>query len=386
MKPSLLTLFVVLAGASLAAPPVSAAIDADAQVVKVRAKKSDGSSGCVENGVELNNCFASTGAAATWIMNTRKPTATTPLIVEIGPGNYKGLTLECDATWGGHTTFRGAGMNQTVFDSMSWGTMRFDSCTKLHFSDLTVKNTVYGGISWNGGGESTWTNVQVQGAGQGWYSDYCGQVRGSHYWFSSRITSVALVGFNGRANAYFERCDESWFFGSEITTTVQAGAHPASGGVVNAAGQGIIHVYGSVLRAFIDGPTTGLGVAAARSGELETGGEIHIHGTGIDVTSSIGANIIALYASNGGTIHADASAYNMSTGGTITRIMKDANPATHVHAPYHWQHIPNSPLVSVTGADMTTETIGTDINMLVYNSQCTGGGGPWYNVALRTCR
>jgi hypothetical protein len=381
MKPSLLTLFVVLAGASLAAPPVSAAIDADAQVVKVRAKKSDGSSGCVENGVELNNCFASMGAAVTWIMNTRKPTATAPLIVEIGPGNYGQLNLECDATWGGHTTFRGAGMNQTVFNPMSFGTMTFDSCTKLHFSDLTVKNTVYGGIKWNGGGESTWTNVQIQGAGQGWYSDYCGQVRGSHYWFSSRISSVALD-FNGRANAYFERCDESWFFGSEITTTVQAGAYPASGGVVNAAGQGIIHVYGSVLRAFIDGPTAGLGVAAARSGELETGGEIHIHGTGIDVISNTGANIIALIASNNGEIHANQSSYNLKTTGSKTRI---SNNGGHVHAPYLWEEHPTPPnITSQDGADIAVVTTpGGTPSMVIYSAACAS---KWFDIGTNACR
>ncbi|MBI3547098.1 MAG: hypothetical protein HY081_11010 [Gammaproteobacteria bacterium] len=385
MKPSLLISF-VMAGVLFTAPPVLAAIDADAPVVKVRAKKSNGSSGCVENGVTLNNCFATPGAAVNWIVTTRMPTATAPLLVEIGPGSYGGFEMECDTTWGGHTTFRGAGMDHTILYSAGFGTITLNSCTNLNFSDLTIKNTVYGGIKWNGGGESTWTNIRVQSAGQGWYSDYCGQARGSHYWFGSRITNLALVGFNGRANAYLERCDESWFFGSEIATTVQADAFPATGGVVNATGQGIIHVYGSVLRALIDGPTVAPGVVAAMVGGLETGGEIHIHGTGIDITSNIGANVVALSASNGGIIHADVSAYNLNTSGTITRIVKDANPATHVHAPYQWQHIPNSPLASVTGADTTTETVGTDINMLVYNSQCTGSGGPWYNIALRSCR
>lgn len=349
-----------------------AVIDDNASVVKIR------KGSCIEAGVTLDNCFVGPGAAVTWIMNTRKPTATTPLIVEVGPGNYGILNMECESTWGGHTTFRGAGMHQTII-----GNMTFDSCTDLDFSDLTVRGGTYGGIVWNGGGKSTWHNVAVEGIGQSWYSDTCGSVRGSHYWFGSRITNTAAFSL---ANGYSEKCDESWFFGSEITTIVPVGAYPAGGAAVAAQNQGIIHVYGSVLRVIIDGPTSATGVAAAISGGATSGAEVHIHGTGIDVISNTGANIVALSASNGGTIHADATAYNMNTTGTITRIKKDANPATHVHAPYHWQHIPSSPLISVTGADMTTETVGADINMLVYNSQCTGSGGPWYNVALRTCR
>jgi hypothetical protein len=350
-----------------------AVIDNNAAVVKLRKSCAEGSTPL------MDNCFTTRSALVNWISSTRMPTAASPLLVEIGPGTFGGgVSFDCNEAWG-YTTFRGAGMDQTILT----GYMTFYSCTKMNFSALTVQGplTSYGAIEWDGGGESTWTNVRVISNGYAWYAQGCGPVRGSHYWFNSRINNVSSK--SSLASGYFEICDESWLFGTEITTTVQAGAYPAQGGAVNARGPGIIHVYGSVLRAFVDGAQQTSGVNAAFASD---GGEVHVHGTGIDVISNTGANIVALSAITGGKIHADVSAYNMRTSGTITRIAKDANPATDVHAPYQWQHIPTSPLVSVTGADMTTETVGTDTNLLVYNSQCTGSGGPWYNVVLRTCR
>lgn len=348
---------------------VFAVIDNNAPVVKLR------KGSCTEAGVTLDNCFVGAGTLATWIGNTRIPTASTPLLVEIGPGTFGGLALNCGGTWG-YTTFRGAGMNQTVF-----GSVTSISCTNLHFSDLAIKGNFYGGIKWDGGGESTWTNVVVHSKGQAWYSDSCGQVRGNHYWYNSRIMNVAAFSIS---NGYSEACDESWFFGSEITTTVPVGAYPASGGAVYASGQGIIHVYGSVLRAFVDGPTQWHGVAAAMSVD---GGEVHIHGTGIDVISNTGANIVAISASNGGKIHANQSAYNLqTTGGTVTRIQKDQNVNTHVHAPYLWEHIPDSPLISVTGADMTTVTTGTSDgqpHLVIYSTNCSS---KWYDAVDKICR
>lgn len=342
-----------------------AVIDNNAPVVKVR------KGNCTDAGLTLDNCFTGVGPLITWIGNTRKPSASAPLLVDMGPGLYAGVVIECNGAWS-HTTFRGAGAEETTFRSLT-----FDSCTNLNFADLGVKNDVYGGIKWDGGGTSTWTRVEVHSAGQAWYSDACGPVRGSHYWFSSRIVNTAAVSI---ATGYSERCDETWFFGSEISNTVPVGAYPASGGTVNARDRGIVHVYGSVLRTFIDGATQAGGVAAARS---EGGGEIHIHGTGIDVISNTGANVVALAASSGGTIHANGAAYNMNTGGTITRIQ---NQGGHVHAPYLWEHIPDSPLVSVTGADITTVTTGTSDgqpHLVIYSTNCSS---KWYDTVDKICR
>jgi hypothetical protein len=122
-----------------------------------------------------------------------------------------------------------------------------------------------------------------------------------------------------------------------------------------------------------------------------------MHGGGIDIISSPANAIAALVASGGGMIHANGVAYNMSTGtgGTITRIIKDTNSATHVHAPYLWEEHPNPPsIVSVNGADMAVEndcsaagcqTTGTETHLLIYNDTCHNNG-PWFDVVTHECR
>jgi hypothetical protein len=193
----------------------------------------------------------------------------------------------------------------------------------------------------------------------------------------------------GAAVGYKAACDESWFFGSEISETASTYLNGNGLVALGVSGQAEAHVYGSAIRAISDVTATGNGPIVAVN--ASNGGIVHIHGTGIDVISSVPNNLVALNAATGGLIHANESSYNLSTpSGTVTRIKKDTNINTHVHAPYLWEHIPDPTTIpnftSVTGADTTTEVVGADINMLVYNSQCTGSGGPWYNVALRTCR
>jgi hypothetical protein len=190
------------------------------------------------------------------------------------------------------------------------------------------------------------------------------------------------------ANGYDASCDESWFFGTEIQADLcdLNGYGPNGNFLIRASGQGEVHVYGSVVRV---GATCPMGVGTPIVAITASNGRnVHVHGTGIDVISTVPNNIVVLLANSGGTIHANASAYNLSTtSGTVTRI---SNSGGHIHAPYHWEHIPDPATIpnftSVSGADMTTEVVGADINMLVYNNQCTGAGGPWYNVALRSCR
>jgi hypothetical protein len=62
-------------------------------------------------------------------------------------------------------------------------------------------------------------------------------------------------------------------------------------------------------------------------------------------------------------IHANGAAYNLhtGTGGTVTRIVKDTNSATHVHAPYVWEEHPNPPnILSANGADTAVTTSTAD--------------------------
>lgn len=366
-----------------AVPTASAAIDPAAAVVIVRTN-------CTENNATLNNCFASMNALTSWMKNTRKPNAASPLRVDIGPGLFDGdVAINCSPATGytGYTTFEGSGSRQTVLNGYGSGStspITIRSCTELNFSHLKITTGFYGGVQWKGGGNSNWNDVEIIGNGRAWYEESCGATRGKHYWFASKIAASAVFSI---AETYRATCDESWFYGSEVTVSIPSDAYQASGGAILAGANGIVHVYGSALRTFVDGPGS---APAAVTGYAGAGGVIHIHGTGIDFSSQTGRDVIALSASNEGVIHADQTAYNPSTSGTVTRI---ANNGGHIHAPYLWQHIPNPAIVpnytSVDGADQATVMVNGYPHTAIYSSQCkidTGNVAAWYDTVDKICR
>ena len=356
-----------------AAFPAHAVIDADAAVVKLRTS-------CAEAGVILNNCFTDLPSLNAWIWNTRNPapSATSALLVEIGPGSFTG-TFGCNNK--GYVTLRGAGMGKSIIQNGS-SPVSTTNCVNLSFSHLTLRNTgTLFGVR-NLGGSTVWDNVEIDGLGYAWFDSpsACGGTGGggTHYWFSSRITARTS---GNSTTAYFNACDVSWFFGSEITAI---GSNGQVSPIVAVGGE--VHVYGSVIRAISNtGAVTSSFVAVQATGESGTPAKIHIHGTGIDVISPAANNIVALAASNGGEIHANQSSYNLSTGagGTVTRI---SNSGGHIHAPYLWEQHPNPPAItSVTGADtaIITGTSDGHPHLVIYDSNCAS---KWFDSTLNTCR
>lgn len=358
--------------------PVQAAVDPGALVVQVR-------SDCAE---PLGNCFSHPAEAIAWMSSTRKPNASAPLTVKIFPGVYEGaFDITCNAADGytGHTSFEGSGNGQSILRRSTFNTpLNVDACTSMSFSNLTINGVGYGGVTWSGGGTSKWINVDVIGAGRGWYEPTCGAARGSHYWTGSRI--VATAGFTV-ATPYVAGCDESWFFGSELTAIVPQGA-TGNGAVLSATEGGIAHVYGSVLRLFVDGPGSMYAVHVGEIGMPDgsvTGGEIHIHGTGIDVMSMSGRDITAIKVSGGGMLHANGAAYNLHSSGAITRLIKTPT-AGHVSAPYQWGESQDAPAVAtVAGADtaIVTDTADGQPHIVVSSANCASG---WYDTTVQACR
>lgn len=360
---------------------VYAANDPNAAVIQLR---DPNNGGCLESGVTINNCFTDMASVNSWI-NTRLPNATTPLLVDIGPGTFAD-NFKCVNK--GYITLRGAGrQNTTIGPGTDVGAgMLLKNCTNLNVSSLRVIGT-YGAIQWSGTGITKWTDVEVVGQGYGWYETFnslfpCSSQQTKHYWFSSRIEAQT---FFGNVSAYPTACGENWFFGSELISSATSGWNIVFPIWVSAPGEA--HIYGSVLRAIVTGAgqnTPASSVAAAYA----QGGQIHIHGTGIDVISQIAAPIVALKADTGGMIHANGAAYNLSTGtgGTVTRI---ANNGGHVHAPYVWEHIPDPVTTpnytSVTGTDMTT-ILASDghPHLVIYDTSCTSSR--WYDTVDKACR
>lgn len=371
--------------------------DPAASVVLLRTSCNDGADGT------LNNCFTDMDSVTSWIENTRKPNATTPLAVEIGPGAFSSITLECSSTFTGFTTFRGAGQSNTTigtFSEMTAYSVHLGDCTSMVFKDMTIGPTsaALGGIDWRGTGTSIWENIVMITGGYGWNDQTANCPtsgnRGAHYWLSSRLVSTGLSS-SGVTRTYESRCAEDWFIGSEVTVNKTQGGGQAY--ALHAIGsRSEIHFYGGVLRVLLSGTTPTQNIAAASAVD---GGQIHIHGTGIDVLTTLAKSISALRTSGDGSmIHANASAYNLRTGsgGSVTRI-NNTDGKGHIHAPYLWEHIPDTDgnpstvdtnFTSANGADQTTVTVGTSDghpHTAVYSSTCPSNLR-WYDQVDKICR
>jgi hypothetical protein len=96
---------------SFATSGAFAAVDIDAAIVKLRTS-------CQEAGTTLNNCFTDLPALNAWIWDTRTPTpsATSPLLIEIGPGTFSG-SFSCENK--GYVTLRGSGIGKTIIQNGS---------------------------------------------------------------------------------------------------------------------------------------------------------------------------------------------------------------------------------------------------------------------------
>lgn len=385
--------FAVLSSAAL---NVSADAEATARTVLLRTSCSDGANGT------LNNCFETANDLTDWIIVTRNPTAASPLTVEIGPGDFGRLVWDCSPGQG-HVSFRGAGRGRTLFtNTMVLGSaIIFDQCEKLTVQDLTLTSEFIG-VTWAGGGSSTWNNVEIQARYGTWYEtpagqwtsgSVCGGPGGTHKWFSSSlILTNPMIGATGFLNV----CGKNWFWGTEIVIDAPSATYTGPAVGIKSAGNGHeVHLYGSNVRV-ISG--AGSAISSLKALDASSNAQIHVHGTGIDVIAAKPLPIVALSAASGGEIHANESAYVLKTaagsGGSVTRI---SNNGGHVHAPYLWEHVPNtdgdantidSNFYSVNGADQTTVTVGTSDghpHTAIYSASCTDAAR-WYDTVDKVCR
>jgi len=353
---------------------------------------------CTENGTTLDNCFETVSALTSWMSVTRKPNASTPLDVDMGPGTFGRLPVICDPANGytGYISFNGSGPRHSVFSFAAGGAPPFGivevrNCTNMAFSNLKIEATpvgfAYGYIEWYGGGTSHWNNVVAEVTARGWQEFDCAETPGSHYWFSSRIISrpVSNIG-----KTYEASCDNSWFFGSELVfNTDKPGSFGGDGGVPGTTYRTLIanngteiHVYGSNIRALSEhGGASGTGTLVAAT--ANSGSQIHIHGTGIDLIVNDNKDIVALSATTGGMIHANESAYVMETpGGTATRV---SNNGGNIMAPYLWQEGATPPdITSANGSDIAviTDTGDGQPHMTISSTSCASG---WYDTAISQC-
>ena len=350
--------------------------------------------------ITIDNCFDNVTDLRSWVNTIRKPGPMSPLEIQFGLGQHNfeegGLKFLCsNNSYEGHIAIKGLGRKQSILYTNSGFNMNFKGCSEISVSNLTIRNTNStsgGAILWNGGGNSNWTNVEVDAQYYAWDERMCGLVRGQHYWHSSVIKNQ----YHQTGKAYRGKCDESWFIGTEITQTDEnhLGTNIANSLIaLDISGNAIAHVYGSVIRVIANSVVNSNNITASGGNNTQAGdgsgamaaayaydgGRIHIHGSAIDVISHASNNISALVATNGGHIHAPGTSFNLFTaeGGVINRLFKGTNG--HIHSPYLWQTSAEPPVInSITGSDMV---IVTNIDegkphTLEYDTNCSGTWWP----------
>ena len=368
-------------------------VDQNANTVYLRKVCTEGKSPTIS---AVNNCFDTSADLVSWIA-TRQPTVETPLSVEISAGSFQGLTLICD-NWG-HTAFSGSGRGSTVLSAS-----RFDNCNGLVFKHLTIKDmTAIQAVKWNNNTSSTkdsnWVDVELIGKTYAWYegfntscADGISSNSGKHYWQNSRL--MATGGF--ASTTYRDACgSENWFIGSEIIAD-DSTAMPfnVSMAAISQDGYGETHVYGSVIRVLASKSYSGgmqvwcgAGVPEVLAACTVNGGQIHIHGTGIDVISiepnNIGALAIGPTSNDTTLIHANETSYVLKNGnGTTTRLKKVSGG--NIAAAYLWQPgIAPPNIISTEGSDQAVvNTSGGTPRFVIYSNACMS---KWFEVNANSC-
>jgi hypothetical protein len=395
----------------------SAVIDPDAEIVLLR-----------QDCTGLDDCFTTTASLTDWITVTRAPTALTPLLVDIGPGQFGqlacgGYNIFIPTAGFSHVTFRGAGRERTTIKvSTCSGGLDYlcgavqatsDDCHHLSFQDFTAESdgTAWGAV-WSGfAGDSSWTNVDIRGGRVGWYEfsfpGICNPAeRAVHYWWNARIWGLAPDGFAG--NGYEANCSESWFYGCDIA--VFAGSDPIPGGFAD--GFAALSVGRETGDARLFGSTVRVVAGAANPATVASGGMIgvrvfpngvfHMHGgivnTMVNVTN--GSESIGLDVQSGGFAHTPGASFVVTGGVQATRVRGSAQ------SPFQWPPSagpprtdpanPGSPyLISTAGSDVFVETDcsgtgncnggGTQTHIMVSNPAC-GAANPWFNATKGACR
>lgn len=412
---------------------------ADADVVYVR-------SDCAVDGLELPNCAEGflgvtlpDGAAAAWLWDQRRPTASRPVTIDVGPGTFaEGFFCPGDPTGTrsvGWVSVRGHGRGVTTLGSegvhSAYGA-EIRGCEGLEFINLSLMGA-NAGVLWLGGGDARWTDVDLRGQqapavrSVGWFDACLSPEESNHQEFYG----ATVHGFGSRSiqpsAAFFSLCARSRFYGGDFRFLPSRPGYGTTdspygrSGAIVLAGTASLEVYGSSVRvgtlvalddrgeADRDGTLFGVTVDAAAS--VATPPHFRMHGGIVSMnprfgdTSTVGLRVLGnaslppdqnAYANTVGT----AFVLNPSGAGTATRL--EVENGGRVDAPLLWQAGPNPPssanghLASVEGQGLFVETdcegngdcdSGSESHLMVFDADCIEeGGSPWRNMMTKSCR
>lgn len=364
-----------------------AAIDSQAPVVKLRTS-------CQEGTVTLDNCFTTMAGLLNWTYSTRLPSASSPLLVDIGPGSFGGFT--CNGS--GYITLRGAGNKNTVLGATVVGVSGTGpGCTQLVFQDLSIVNNSGTAFTWWGSGSASYSNIELTGTGFAWWDiRYSPAPASQHYWWNAVLTAFP-DNLSGSPTATFLTYGAIHrFYGSEVNAfAIGDGAMAVN--VSGGFGAGEIQMYGSAIRAKANPGAT---LAVLRGIDVGGGQTFHFHGgsIGVDGTAagSSDVSVEGITGVSNSTVHVLEVAYALKPKGTgsASRVL-GLDPGPSRHLPFLWGNGLTPPTISSqNGADLFIETdcsttgcqiAGTETHLLIYNQSCTTNG-PWFDVVTGRCR
>ena len=393
-----------------------AVIDNNAQIVQLRTS-------CTEAGASLNNCFTNLNTLDSWVQTTRLPTITSPLAINVGPGEFPGI-FNCNSNQ--HISLNGSGRNSSTLKRSGTPGIGFFSTVvlggncNLHVNNLRIDNiggaaavNVLDTVGSDLNMHTVWNNVEIISTGYTWLEEHCAPnnpVNNSiHFWAASKLTSVG-GGFANFTKTYVS-CAENWFHATEITADMQTTTGGDQAQALLAFGE--THVYGGVIRVIdsagntYSSPAPHPGAAGPRgivaiyaSGQ---NADVHVHGAGIDVFSTAPNDIAGIMTENNAHVHVMNSTFNMKScdntaacGGELQRIV---NLSGNVRSVFQWESGDTPPkLSSQDGMDTFVETdcsasdcstTGNEPHMLIYSDQCSTAGStadPWFDIVTSQCK
>ena len=362
--------------------------------------ESNGLANCADNMAELLN----------WVWSIRRPDATSPLAIQVGPGRF--ANFYCP-DGGNHVSVRGSGRTNTVIfqeGSQSEGVLAAVSlrkCTDLDFQDLGIEGGTWG-IYQGGSSRTTYTNINVTASENAWWGfpNFSDTERFVHLWFNSILTVTAGEGCasaSSRCATFFGYGnEENWFYGGEITMVVPSGLR-GSAVFLSDLGGGVptFQSFGTAIRTVA---ASGALVDELRGVVVKSGAVFHAHGGIIAVdASAAGSDSVDIYAISNevdAKVHTPGMAFTLKGvgSGKVARVLRRA-PNSVVASPFLWGASNTPPPLTLgrDGADMFVETdclaggdcdsgTGNEPHLMIFSKSCAQFGAPWFDSIRGKCR
>ena len=357
---------------------------------------------CGPSGSQLENCFETMASLADtttgWIWATRNPSASAPLLVDVGPGQFGSF----DCNGGSHVSVKGAGREHTILRS----TFAVDvvDCDQLAFIDIGLHGERYA-INWIGLGEASWSNVDALGLGLdgiatvAWNDAGClPGTKSLHYFHGSRLRTVGARPVI--VSVFFSSCAETWFFGGEIFMNLTGTTNYAH--TLHLFGEADFRAFGTAIRTRLD-PAGVVNIGSMVGIQTQSNATFHAHGSIINTSANLGAgDVDAVGVRNAGLglIHTPGTAFVVKAAGNGEAIRVEGSGPTE--SPFFWfakndpPAGPTSALRSSNGQDIFVETdcdssgncngAGNETHLMVYNDQLCASTNPWFDTVTGACR